>query len=551
MTVNDAQFDARACVQSYDIRPEGFVVRNPSRAFIYNMAIQLNQAKVMKNGALLQDTAPYFGRAAKNSFYVRKPEMTYEGQQIDDLIDWGNADLQQFDNQPISEDVYRSLHQRLTAHLSKAKMLFVIDAWSGRTEKSRLAVRVVTDRAPASLFASNIFIKPTEEELKTFNPGWTILHAPDVPAMATDGIDGQAFIVTNLSAKTTVIGGTRYHGQIKKAIFSVQNFRLPLNGILTMHAGASEGKQGQTAIHAGLSGTGKTTLSNTGFPVADDQIVVDIHAEDLTTVISNMEGGQYAKTENLRLEKEPETFNAIKYGTTAENIFTDSSGSPDYANTSITANGRVGYPLDYVPTAKASGISGVPQNITFLTADGFGVLPPLAKLTVEGGMFHFACGFTSKMPGTELGISEPKPTFSAFFGKPFMPLKPKVYMDLLRELVDTHGTHIWLVNTGWLGPQTAHRARVDITVSKAIINAVRDQSIDLSPENFWYEPTFKMHIPKCVPGVDPALLDPRNAWSDEGSFQEQANRLSVIFQGALESLTEIDSEVRESAPAPL
>jgi phosphoenolpyruvate carboxykinase (ATP) len=505
----------------------------------------------MDNGALLQHTAPYFGRAAKNSFYVRDPEATYKGQLIDDLINWGNPEKGEFDNRALPRKTYSKLYDRVIKKLSDENILFVVDAWSGRTAASRMPVRLITNRAPGALFASNIFIEPTQEELQNFAPEWTILHCPDVVAVPDDGIDDSAFIVTELTSGITLIGGTRYHGQIKKAIFSVQNFRLPLAGILTMHAGASEGSDGDSAIHAGLSGTGKTTLSNTGFPVADDQIVVDIHAENPDEVISNMEGGQYAKTENLRRDKEPETFDAIKYGTTAENIFCDDEGIANYSNTTLTANGRVGYPLEYVSTAKASGTSSAPKNITFLTADGFGVLPPVARLTIESGMFHFACGFTSKMPGTEKGIDEPKPTFSAFFGKPFMPLKPSIYMDLLRNLVDAHGTNIWLVNTGWLGPNHANRSRVDISTSKAIINAVRDGKVDMSEDNFWYEPTFKLHIPKTVPGVDPQLLDPRAAWTSEAAFQDQANKLAEIFQGALGKLSDIQSDVAAAAPGPI
>ena len=551
MTTHDTRVDARTCLREADIRPSGIVLRNPTTQNLYSCAIQLGQATVMDSGALLQNTAPYFGRAAKNSFYVRDDDATYQGQRINELINWGDAEKGEFDNRSISRPIYSDLHDRIIRHLSDARMLFIIDAWSGRTDASKMGVRVITNRAPGALFATNIFIRPTQEELEDFRPEWTILHCPDVEAVPEDGIDGTAFIVTELTSGTTLIGGTRYHGQIKKAIFSVQNFRLPLKGILTMHAGASEGKGGLSAIHAGLSGTGKTTLSNTGHPVADDQIVVDIHATNPKAVISNMEGGQYAKTENLRQDKEPETFGAIQFGTTAENIYCDTDGVADYANTSITANGRVGYPLAFVPTAKESGMSGAPKNITFLTADGFGVLPPVAKLSVESGMFHFACGFTSKMPGTEKGIDEPKPTFSAFFGKPFMPLKPSIYMNLLRNLVDVHGTNIWLVNTGWLGPNQAGRQRVDISVSKAIINAVRDDQVDLSDNNFWFEPTFKLNIPKSVPGVRQELLDPRSAWSSAEAFQQQADRLALIFQNALTKLENIDEDVAAAAPAPL
>ena len=318
-----------------------------------------------------------------------------------------------------------------------------------------------------------------------------------------------------------------------------------------MHAGASEGRSGLSAIHAGHSGTGKTTLSNTGHPVADDQIIIDIESADPEAVISNMEGGQYAKTENLRRDKEPETYDAIHYGTTAENIAVDADGQADYADSRITANGRVGYPLDFVPTAKLSGMAKAPQNITFLTADGFGVLPPVARLSTEGGMLHFACGFTSKMPGTEKGVSEPRPTFSSFFGKPFMPLKPVFYMRLLADLIETHGTKVWLVNTGWLGPNIDGRKRVDILVSKAIVNAVRDGAINLSDDNFWYDPVFKVHVPKQVPGVPDHVLDPRNAWEDHTAYRATANKLAGIFSRHIRTMSGIPPGVVAASPEPI
>ena len=542
--------DGRQLVLAYDIRPSGVVYRNLPVDALYQAAVQRGQARIIANGALLQDTTPYFGRAAKSSFYVRDTALRFKGKSLDELIAWGDPEQGEFDNLPIAPEVFQRLRTRVVQHLSGSGDLYVFDGLSGRTERTQMAVRVVTDRAVGALFAHNIFLRPDAETLAGLTPDWTILHAPEVEAAPEDGTNGAAFIITDLGSRSTIIGGTRYNGQLKKSIFAVQNFRLPLEGILTMHAGASEGEGGRSCIHAGLSGTGKTTLSNTGFPVADDQIVVDIHAA-ADEVISNMEGGQYAKTESLRREKEPETWDAIRYGTTAENLFVDGDLQPDYDNSSITANGRVGYPLEYVPTAKTTGMTGAPPNITFLTADGFGVLPPVARLTTEGGMFHFACGFTSKMPGTEKGITEPKPTFSSFFGKPFMPLKPVYYMDLLSKLIEVHGTTVWLVNTGWLGPNHPGRGRVDILVSKAIINAVRDDQIDLSEDNFWYHPTFKVHVPKVVPGVSPELLDPRNAWTDRAAYEAAANKLAGIFQTAVPGLGDIPAKVAAAAPAPI
>ncbi|MEZ4432388.1 MAG: phosphoenolpyruvate carboxykinase (ATP) [bacterium] len=541
--------DGRQIVARYGIAPRGIVYRNPDVDVLYQAAVQREQGRVMANGALLQDTTPNVGRAAKNSFYVDDKDARFDGRRLDDILSWGNAEKGAWNNLPIAPKTFQRLKARVIEHLSGSGDLYVTDALSGRTAASRLALRVITDRAPSALFSRQIFLRPTDDELVGFSPEWVILHAPDVDAEPGDNTNGKPFIITDLAAGLTIIGGTRYHGQIKKAIFSVQNFRLPLRGILTMHAGASEGEGGKTAIHAGLSGTGKTTLSNTGHPVADDQIVIEIDAADPEAVVSNMEGGQYAKTENLRRDKEPETFDAIKYGTTAENIAIDGEGHADYADTRITANGRVGYPLEYVTTAKVSGMARAPENITFLTADGFGVLPPLARLTIDGGKFHFVCGFTSKMPGTELGVTEPVPTFSGFFGKPFMPLKASYYTDLLAKLVDRHGTRIWLVNTGWLGPSQPGRERVDILVSKAIINAVRDDRIDLSDDNFWFDPVFKHHVPKAVPGVDAALLDPRNFWSDKAAYAAAADKLAGIFQNQIARL-DVPKAVAAAGPAP-
>ncbi|MCB9663919.1 MAG: phosphoenolpyruvate carboxykinase (ATP) [Alphaproteobacteria bacterium] len=547
---SEARFvDGRQLVTPWGVRPSGVVYRNLDVDGYYQAALQRGQATVMSNGALLQDTMPFHGRAAKSSFYVNDPSIRIKGRTLDELIAWGNPAEGRWDNLPMEPERYERLLARVRGALSDARDLYVVDAISGRTPASRLQVRVISTRPASALFARNIFIEPTAAELRDFEPGWVILHAPEVEAAPDDGTNSAAFIISHVGDGVTIIGGTAYHGQIKKSIFCVQNFRLPLEGVLTMHAGASEGDGGASALHAGLSGTGKTTLSNTGYPVADDQIVVEIHGP-ADMVVSNMEGGQYAKTEHLRADKEPETFYAIGYGTTAENIAVDAAGNPDYDDVSVSNNGRVGYPLAYVDSAKESGVTVAPRNITFLTADGFGVLPPVARLTVEGGKYHFAAGFTSKMPGTEDGVVEPKPTFSAFFGKPFMPLKPSWYMDLLAELVQVHGTQIWLVNTGWLGPLKAGRKRVDITVSKAIINAVRDERIDLSPDNFWYHPTFKLHVPKVVPGVASAMLDPRHAWDDEVAYAQTANRLATIFHEKMSAMPGIPPEVLAAGPHP-
>jgi phosphoenolpyruvate carboxykinase (ATP) len=552
--LTSAYQDPRALLAADGVVASGLVYRNLAVDALYQAATQRGQATVLANGALHHDTRPNTGRAAKSSFYVNDPAFRAAGRSLDELMNWGNPSAGQFDNLPTTPAVWAKLKARVVAHLGEAGDLYVHDGVSGRTDASRLFVRVVTPHAPAALFAQHIFLRPTADELAAFPAGgedrWTILHAPAVEADEEDGTNGTTFIITNLGERTTIIGGTYYNGQIKKSIFAVQNFRLPLKGILTMHAGASEGSGGRSALHAGLSGTGKTTLSNTGFPVADDQIVLEIHG-DPERVVSNMEGGQYAKTEKLRRDKEPEIWDAIRYGTVAENVWHDAAGHPDYDNLDWTANGRVGYPLEFVPSAKLSGCARAPKSITFLAADGFGVLPPVSRLSVDAARYHFAAGFTSRMPGTEKGVVEPKPVFSAFYGKPFMPLKPSWYMDLLAELIAVHGTQVWLVNTGWLGPNRPGRGRVDILVSKAIVNAVRDGGIDLSPDNFWFDPVFKLDVPRAVPGVDPELLDPRNFWADPAAYRASSNQLAEIFQDAVGRMPHMPADVLAAGPSPV
>ena len=515
-------------------------------------ALRLGQGTLLSNGALHHDTRPNVGRAAKSSFYVNDPSLRFDGRSLDDLMNWGDPSRDAWDNLPCSVAVWNKLKARAQATLSAHAELYVVDGVSGRTDASRLPVRVVTHHAPGALFARHIFLRCEEAGVDAGWPageGWTILHAPAAEADAEDGTNGGTFILTHLGERTTIIGGTYYNGQIKKSIFAVQNFRLPLKGILTMHAGASEGEGGQSALHAGLSGTGKTTLSNTGYPVADDQIVIDIDAQG-EDVVSNMEGGQYAKTEKLRHDKEPEIWDAIRAGAVCENVWHTAEGVPDYDNTEWTANGRVGYPLDFVPSAKASGKARAPENITFLAADGFGVLPPVSLLSVDAARYHFAAGFTSRMPGTEKGVVEPKPVFSAFYGKPFMPLKPAFYMDLLARLIVTHGTRVWLVNTGWLGPNVPGRGRVDILASKAIINAIRDGKIDLGDDNFTWDPVFQVQVPKAVPGVDAQLLNPANFWADRAAYDAARDQLARVFADAVGRMPHMPAEVLAAGPRP-
>jgi phosphoenolpyruvate carboxykinase (ATP) len=426
----------------------------------------------------------------------------------------------------MSAEQYESLKSQVVAHLSKQE-LFVTDLFCGADPKHRLNVRAISPNAWQSLFVRNMFIRPKREELDGFEPGFTILHAPEFHAdPAKDGTRTSTFIVLNFADRTVMIGGTRYAGEMKKSIFTVMNYMMPQDGVLPMHCSANVGKQGDVALFFGLSGTGKTTLSadpNRAL-IGDDE-----HGWSERGVF-NFEGGNYAKVVKLSAEGEPLIWEASRqFGTILENVVIDEdTREPDFDDISNTENIRSCYPIDFIPGAVANGMGGHPKNVMMLTADAFGVLPPIAKLTREQAMYHFLSGYTAKVAGTERGVTEPSATFSTCFGAPFLPLHPSVYANLLGEKLDEHDAQCWLVNTGWTGGAFGEGSRMKLAYTRAMVTAALNGDLDNVATR--PDPVFGLPVPTSIPGVPAEVLDARGSWKDAAAYDAQAARLAGMFR---------------------
>ncbi len=495
---------------------------------------------VTNTGAVAVDTGIFTGRSPKDKYIVR--ESQNEGN-----VWWANPLRKSSDNKPISEEIWGHL-KGIAKNQLNGKKLYVTDAFCGANENSRIKIRVVSEIAWASHFVKNMFIRPTEEELKDFTPDYVILHACKAtnPNWKEQGLNSDVFAAFNLKERMAVIGGTWYGGEIKKGIFSVMNYFLPLEGIASMHCSANQGKEGDTAIFFGLSGTGKTTLSADPkrFLIGDDE-----HGWD-DEGIFNFEGGCYAKCINLSKENEPDIYNAIKRDALLENVvFDEKTGAIDFASGAKTENTRVSYPIYFINNIVKPVSKGThPKNIIFLTADAFGVLPPVAKLTYDQTMYHFLSGYTAKVAGTERGIKEPTPTFSSCFGAAFLLLHPTKYAQELAKKMQQHGSSAYLVNTGWIeGPYGTGR-RIDIPSTRAIIDAILDGSL----EHVEYEelPIFGLMIPKTVNGVNPKILNPRNIWADPTAWDAGAKSLGEKFIRNFENFTDNDEGKRLVGAGP-
>ena len=495
---------------------------------------------VTNTGAVAVDTGIFTGRSPKDKYIVREAEN--EGN-----VWWANPVRKSSDNKPVSEAVWNHMKSIAVSQLSGRK-LYVTDAFCGANENTRLNIRVVTEVAWASHFVKNMFIRPTEEELRDFKPDFVILHACKAvnPQWQEQGLNSEVFATFNLHERMAVIGGTWYGGEIKKGIFSVMNYFLPLKGIASMHCSANMGKEGDTAIFFGLSGTGKTTLSADPkrFLIGDDE-----HGWDEEGIF-NFEGGCYAKCINLSKENEPDIFNAIRRDALLENVvFDDKSGAIDFSSAAKTENTRVSYPIYFINNIVKPVSKGThPKNIIFLTADAFGVLPPVAKLSYDQTMYHFLSGYTAKVAGTERGIKEPTPTFSSCFGAAFLLLHPTVYARELARKMQEHGSAAYLVNTGWIeGPYGVGR-RIDIPSTRAIIDGILDGSL-LDSE---YEelPVFGLMIPKTVNGVNSRILHPRNIWANTGDWDAAAHSLAEKFVRNFENFTDNEEGKRLVAAGP-
>jgi phosphoenolpyruvate carboxykinase (ATP) len=480
---------------------------------LYEATVQRGLGTVTLGGALACKTGKYTGRSPNDKFILQEPNTT-------DSIWWGKV------NRPIDQERFDRLHAMTAVYLQN-RDLFVQDLYAGADPAHRIKVRVISESPWHALFARNMFIRPPVEDLAGFVPDATILHAPYMNAMPErDGTNSECFILADLNRKLVLIGGTQYAGEIKKSVFSLMNYILPEKGVLPMHCSANIGVDGDVAVFFGLSGTGKTTLSADGTRtlIGDDE-----HGWSDEGVF-NFEGGCYAKVINLSQEAEPEIHATTRrFGTILENVvFDPHTREVDLFDGSLAENTRASYPIDYIPNIEPSGMGGLPKNIVMLTADAFGVLPPIAELTPEQAMYHFLSGYTARVAGTERGVTEPQATFSTCFGAPFMPRHPTVYAQMLGEKMAKTGARCWLVNTGWSGGAYGTGKRMSIQYTRAMLRAAIEGK--LASVARIEDPNFGLQIPENCPDVPNDVLQPKTTWSDGGAYDETARNLRGLFQ---------------------
>ncbi len=505
---------------------------NLSPAELVEETIVLGQGALADSGALAVDTGEFTGRSPRDKFVVCD-------EKTENSVWWGDINIK-FD-----PEKFDRLFHRISAYLTEREV-YVRDAYACADPAHRLNIRVVTEFPWSNLFANNLFLRPTKEEIMSFVPEWTIICAPDFKAVPEiDGTRQHNFAVLNFTKKMILIGGTGYTGEIKKGIFSVLNYVLPHEkNVLSMHCSANIGKDGDTAIFFGLSGTGKTTLSaDPNRPLIGD----DEHGWADNSVF-NFEGGCYAKCVDLKKEKEPEIFNAIKFGSLLENIeFYEGTTQVDYTNISKTENTRVAYPINYIENAVSPSVGAAPKNIFFLTCDAFGVLPPISKLTASQAMFYFISGYTAKVAGTEVGITEPTLTFSACFGKAFLPLHPTKYAELLGKKLKDSKVNVWMINTGWSGGAYGVGERIKLSYTRSLITAALNGELDKA--KFETLPVFNLAMPTTITGVPTEILNPRNTWKDKNAYDAKANNLAASFvKNFAQYASNASKEIMDAAP---
>jgi phosphoenolpyruvate carboxykinase (ATP) len=462
------------------------------------------------NGALVAYTGKYTGRTPKDKHTVREPGSEAH-------IWWEN-------NAELSPDVFRGLLAKANDYI-RGKKLYVVDTYGGADVDHRISARFIVERPYHALFIKQLLIRPNHDELRGYVPDWTVVDLCNLKCdPATDGTRGEAVIALNFAEKTVLIFGTQYAGEMKKSVFTILNYLLPLKGVLSMHCSANIGAEGDTALFFGLSGTGKTTLSAdpNRHLIGDDE-----HGWDEKGVF-NFEGGCYAKCIKLSQEGEPQIWNAIRFGSVLENVVLKEDRTPDFDDGSITENTRCAYPVDYIENAVHPSIGGHPKNICFLTCDAYGVLPPISRLTADQAMYHFLNGYTAKVAGTEDGVTEPSATFSTCFGAPFLPLRPKVYAELLGKKIEAHGSRVWLINTGWTGGPFGIGSRMKLAYTRAMIRAAMSGILDNVQQAI--DPVFGLSVPKTCPDVPDELLMPRATWADKEAYDAQAKQLFEMFE---------------------
>ena len=517
-------------LETHGLRTTETIHWNLTTPALYEHAMRRGEALIAEGGALVANTAPYTGRSPNDKFIVREASSEKN-------IWWDN-------NRAVSAEIFDALHQRVCAHLA-TRELFVRDMFAGADPKYRLPVRVINEYAWHNLFARNMFVHDDNAAFDS-DTGFTVINAPTFKAdPARDGTRSEVFVMMNLGERLILIGGTAYAGETKKSIFSAMNYVLPMRGVFPMHCSANIGANGDTAIFFGLSGTGKTTLS------ADPSrtLIGDDEHGWSSNGVFNFEGGCYAKVIRLSAEAEPEIYATTqRFGTILENVVVDPiTRQMNLDDATITENTRGSYPLNFIPNASQNGMGGHPKNIVFLTADAFGVLPPIARLSIPQARYHFLSGYTAKVAGTERGVTEPQPNFSTCFGAPFLPLHPDVYSKMLGEKIASHRANVWLVNTGWSGGPYGVGTRMKISYTRAMVSAALNGDLD----NVSYETdeVFGLSIPKNCPNVPNKVLNPRNTWTDKDAYDAQAKKLAGMFRKNFEKFAErVPQEVREAGP---
>jgi phosphoenolpyruvate carboxykinase (ATP) len=517
-------------LSAHGIESTGRVIWNPSVPLLYEHAIARGEARIAEGGPLAVDTGAHTGRSPQDKFIVREPSSEAR-------IWWDG-------NKEFLPGNYEHLREKVTSFLGGEPSLYVIDAFAGADPAHRISVRVVTTHPYHALFAKTMFIDPSVKELASFEPQALVLHVPGIEAdPKEDGTRTSTFIVLHPGRTEIVIGGTFYAGEIKKSIFTVMNDRLPLEGILPMHCSANVGDDGRSAIFFGLSGTGKTTLS------ADPErslIGDDEHGWGDNGVF-NIEGGCYAKVIRLSRDAEPEIYKTTHtFGTILENVAIDAQGRLDLDDASKTENTRAAYKLEQIANAHPDKRSGHPTSVIMLTADAFGILPPIARLSRDQALYYFLSGFTAKLAGTEIGVTEPQPTFSTCFGAPFLPQPPAVYAELLGAKLDAHRSAVWLVNTGWTGGPFGEGSRMPIAATRALLRAAL--AGDLDGVEYRTDDVFGFDVPVAVPEVDATLLDPRSTWADPEAYDRKAAELAGMFRSNFEKFTADGSTLATAGP---
>ena len=520
----------KAYIEAMGILSPKAIYRNLSPAALVEHALERKEGKLNNTGALVINTGKYTGRSPNDRFIVDTPN-------VHDMIDWGSV------NVPISREKADKIYDKMCAYMQNRE-LFIVDGFVGADSEYALPIRVVCVNAASALFATQAFVRPSKAELESFEPKFTVLAAPGFKCDPDrDGVNSEAAIILDFEKNRVTVACSMYSGEIKKGMFSVMNFLMPQRGVFPMHCSANIGSDGNSALFFGLSGTGKTTLSAepNRWLIGDDE-----HGWSDNGVF-NFEGGCYAKCINLSKENEPEIWNAIRFGSLVENVIMDEDSRVlDFNDGSLTENTRTAYPVEYIPNCVIPGKGGHPKTVIFLTADAFGVLPPISKLTKDMAKYHFVSGYTSKLAGTERGIKEPQATFSTCFGAPFLPMHPSIYAEMLGKKIDEYGANVFLINTGWTGGPYGVGSRMKIKYTRAMVTAALEGA--LNDVEYELHPIFNVYVPKTCPNVPDEVLNPRAVWADKEAYDVQAKQLAGMFVKNFKKYTNMPESIINAGP---